>query len=205
MQAVVIVFALASSLKDFKRLISSAKLSHRDKTELAFKKIKTEFTKEKKLVKLLRNNIVLENLKLYEIEIEKQIKNTQANQKVVYNILLLLPVFIAFVVIYIFGDQAFNIISNISLIPQKLTLVALYPTIVGVFNSLYFRAELDKLNKYLSCLKKAQVKQDVQKPQLEKSSNKESFMERFRKISIDAPADFSVNYEQYIRGKKRID
>ncbi len=104
-----------------------------------------------------------------------------------------------------YGEQAFSIINNISLIPLKLTLIALYPTITGVFNSLYFRAELDKLNKYLSCLKKAQVKQDIQEPQLEKSSKKETFMERLGKISIDAPADFSVNYEQYIRGEKRTD
>lgn len=54
-------------------------------------------------------------------------------------------------------------------------------------------------------MKKAQVKQDMQEPQLEKSSKKETFMERLGKISIDAPADFSVNYEQYIRGEKRID
>lgn len=105
LQAVVIVFAFVSSLKDFKELISSAKLSHRSKTELALKKIKNEFIKEKESVKLLRNNIVLEKLKLYEIEIEKQIKNTQANQNVAYNLLLLVPVFIAFIIIYIWGTS----------------------------------------------------------------------------------------------------
>jgi len=198
LQAVVIVFAFVSSLKDFKKLILSAKLSDRSKTELALKKIKDEFIKEKESVKLLRNNIVLEKLKLYEIEIEKQIKNTQANQKVAYNLLLLVPVFIAFIIIYIYGEQAFNVINNISLIPLKLTLLALYPTITGVFNSLYFRGELDKLNKYLSCLKKAQVKQEAQEPSIEKSGKKESFMSQIRKIKIDAPADFSTNYEKYM-------
>lgn len=105
LQAVVIVFAFVSSLKDFKKIISSTKLSDRSKTELVLKKIKDEFVKEKKSVKLLRNNIVLEKLKLYEIEIKKQIKNTQANQKVAYNLLLLVPVFIAFIIIYIYMES----------------------------------------------------------------------------------------------------
>ena len=111
---------------------------------------------------------------------------------------MLVPVFIAFIIIYVYGEQAFNIINNISLIPLKLTLVALYPTITGVFNSLYFRGELDKLNKYLSCLKKAQVKQEAQEHSIEKSGEKESFMSQIRKIKIDAPADFSTNYEKYM-------
>lgn len=34
---------------------------------------------------------------------------------------------------------------------------------------------------------------------------KESFMSQIKKIKIDAPVDFSTNYEQYIRGEKSIE
>lgn len=35
--------------------------------------------------------------------------------------------------------------------------------------------------------------------------NKESFMSQIKKIKIDAPVDFSTNYEQYMRGEKSIE
>lgn len=205
-QAIIIIVAFVSILNDIKKLILSGISSPEDKTETTFKKIMNEFMREQAAVKLLRNTIISEEkLKRYEIEMEKQVRKTQVNEKVIYNILLSVPLLITFITIYIYGEQAFKSFNNLSLVSLKLPLLALYPIIVGMVNSLIFRSEIDKLNKCLSCLKKAQVKPDEREHQLEKAGNKESFMERFRKISIDAPADFSVNYEKYIRGEERID
>lgn len=199
MQAVVIIIAFGSTLKELVRLISLAKSSAKNKTETTFEKIRDEFIMEQTAVRLLRNTIISEEkLKLYEIEIEKQVRNTQINEKVVYNVLLSVPILITFIVIYFYGEQGFKSFNDIFLVSLKLPLVALYPIIVGMVNGLVFRSEIDKLNKCLSCLKKAQVKQDVQKPELVQSDKKESFMSQMRKIKIDAPADFSTNYEKYM-------
>ncbi len=199
MQAVVIIVAFVSTLKELVRLISLAKSSAKNKAKTIFEKIRDEFIMEQAAVKLLRNTIISEEkLKLYEIEIEKQVKNTQINEKVTYNVLLSVPILITFIVIYFYGEQGFKSFNDISLVSLKLPLVALYPIVVGMVNGLIFRSEIDKLNKCLSCLKKAQVKQDVQKHKLGQSDKKESFMSQMRKIKIDAPADFSTNYEKYM-------
>ncbi len=201
-QAIVIVFAFASSikdiLKDIKKFISFVKLSAKDKSKLIFEPIKDDFAIEQLLIKDLYNNFSLEKLKLYEIELEKQIRKTQSNEKVIYSLLLLAPLLITFIVVLIYGNNLVNIINNTSLSVLKITSIALYSSVMGVVNSLYFRDKLDKLNKCLSCLKKAQVKQDTQGTQIEKSDKKESFMSQIKKIKIDAPADFSTNYEKYM-------
>jgi ABC-type multidrug transport system fused ATPase/permease subunit len=199
MQAIVIIGAFVSTLKDIIRLFFLAISNLKDKTETTFEKIMDEFVREQAAVKLLRNTITSEErLKLYEIEMDKQIRNTQINERVIYNVLLSVPILITFIVIYFYGEQAFKSFNDISLVSLKLPLVALYPIMVSMVNGLIFRAEIDKLNKCLSCIKKAQVKQDTQVPIVEKAGEKESFMSQIRTIKIDAPADFSTNYEKYM-------
>lgn len=201
-QAIVIIFAFASSIKDIikdiKKFVLFVKLSAKDKSKLIFEPIKNNFATEQLLVKDLHNNFSLEKLKLYEIELEKQIRKTQANEKVIHSLLLLAPLFTTFIVVFAYGDGLVNIINNTSLSVLKITSIALYSSVIGVVNSLYFRDKIDKLNVCLSCLKKAQVKQDTQETQIEKSDKKESFMSQIKKIKIDAPADFSTNYEKYM-------
>ena len=39
----------------------------------------------------------------------------------------------------------------------------------------------------------------------EKKISRETFMERMRKIKIDAPPDFATNIDQYMNGEKTLD
>lgn len=158
---IIIVLAFASSIKYFveelEKLYSIARLSDRKRMEQSLKKVKKDFISELLAIKKLRDNVKVEKLKFYEIEIDKQIRNTQVNEKVMYNLLLILPISITCILIYVYGNQSFDILSNVLLVPLKLTSIAVYTIIVNVVNSIFFRTELDKLNKCLSCIKKAQV------------------------------------------------
>lgn len=160
-QGIILIFAFSSSIKYFLeelgKLYSIARLSDRKKIELSLEEVKKDFIGELVAVKELCNNVKAEKLKFYEIEIDKQIRNTQVNEKVMYNLLLLLPISITFILICVYGNKSFDVLNNVVLVPLKLTSIAVYTIIVSVVNSLFFRTELDKLNKCLSCIKKAQV------------------------------------------------
>ncbi len=94
-------------------------MSNNDKSKLIFEPIKDEFVTEQLLIKDIHNNFSLEKLKLYEIELEKQIRKTQVNEKVVYSLLLLAPLLTTFIVVFIYGDKLFDLLNNTSLSALK--------------------------------------------------------------------------------------
>lgn len=169
---VTLFFEAKKFIKSIKATLA-AEQSSIYKAKLGSKKLRNEFIMELALVKILRDNISLDKLKLYEIEIDKQIKNIQSNERVKYNLwVLFVTVIITSIGINILGNQFFNDLNNISLNSSNISLWGLAPIVIGVVNSLYVREDLYKLNKCLSCVKKAQVKQDVQESQLEQSGEK---------------------------------
>ena len=129
------------------------------------------------------------------LEVEKLIKKLQ-NRRLFYNLFLLASAtFITLIILENLEVQSFFKLNDLSV---KLKLTMLLPIIISCFIILDFKIQLNSLSQWLSCLKKAQVKQEMQEHPVEKPGEKESFMSQIRKIKIDAPADFSTNYEKYM-------
>lgn len=135
------------------------------------------------------------NFNVSILGIENQIKKLQT-RRWFYNLFLLTSaIFITLVILDDLGVQSFIKLNGLSL---KLKLTILLPIIISCFIILDFKIQLNSLSQWLSYLKKSQLEKNVQKPELKPSGNKESFMSRIKKITIDAPADFSTNYEKYM-------
>lgn len=129
------------------------------------------------------------------LEIERQIKNFQI-RRLFYNVFIIASAI--FIALFLVDNLAAQNLTGLKYLSLEIKLLILLPIIISFFIILDFKRQIYSLNQCLSSLKEYQFKQDIQEPQIEKSSKKESFMSQVRKIKIDAPADFSTNYEKYM-------
>lgn len=180
--------------------IKSTWQSPRDSTKKRLNQLKNEYIDERKKIICLRRITSQTKLKYIEIDIERLLKESQNKTNFNSSFSPILAIIMVAGITFILGVRVEMLENN-----WLKAIIGAVPLITVVLNftlALISKSEIDGLNKCLAILKKAQISTDEIESyenlvQSEDLGKKQSFMSKIKNISIDAPADFSVNHDKY--------
>lgn len=162
--------------------------------------LKNEYIYEREKIICLRRITSKIKLKYLEIDVERLLKEAQNKDKVSSSFSPILAIMFVAGITFILGVRVDLLENN-----WLKAIIGAVPLITVVLNfalALISKSEIDGLSKCLAILKKAQISTDdiesyEKLAQSEELGKKQSFMSKIKNISIDAPADFSVNHDKY--------